>query len=153
MHPKISIKVRTKSSDVKVPEYKTIGASGADVHAHLSEKMILKAGKSALVPTGLFFEIPFGFEIQVRPRSGLALKNGIMVTNSPGTIDADYRGELQIILFNSSSQDFEINPHDRIAQIVICPVIQGEFVQGELSDTQRGIGGFGSTGVVSTSTT
>lgn len=130
------------------PLYKTSGAAGADVCAFISEKIVLKKGERILVPTGLFFEIPEGFEIQVRPRSGLAFKNGITVLNTPGTIDSDYRGELNVLLANFGDDDFEIKNGDRIAQIIVAPVTLGDFVQVEsLSETERGSGGFGSTGV------
>lgn len=133
----------------KKPEYKTDGAAGADVCAYLPEKPItICSGKFAMIPTGIFFEIPYGYEIQVRPRSGLAFKNGITVLNTPGTIDSDYRGELKIILINLGDQDFTINNGDRIAQIVISNVIQGNFcLTDSLTQTERGSGGFGSTGV------
>lgn len=133
-----------------VPEYKTAGAAGADVCAYLPEECVtIAAGKFAMIPTGVFYEIPDGYEIQVRPRSGLAAKNGITVLNTPGTIDSDYRGELKIILINLGDKDFTINHNDRIAQIIISPVIQAQFnpVQN-LSETERGSSGFGSTGVV-----
>lgn len=133
-----------------VPEYKTAGAAGADVCAYLPEGGVtISAGKFAMIPTGVFYEIPDGYEIQVRPRSGLAAKNGITVLNTPGTIDSDYRGELKIILINLGDKDFTINHNDRIAQIIISPVIQAQFnpVQN-LSETERGSSGFGSTGVV-----
>ena len=131
-----------------VPEYKTLGAAGADVYAFLKEPVLIAVGKSCIIPTGVFYEIPEGFEIQVRPRSGLAAKNGVTVLNTPGTIDSDYRGELQIILINLGDKDFVINNGDRIAQIIIAPVTQGNFVQVEkLSVTERGEKGFGSTGV------
>lgn len=133
-----------------VPEYKTAGAAGADVCAYLPEGSVtISAGKFAMIPTGVFYEIPDGYEIQVRPRSGLAAKNGITVLNTPGTIDSDYRGELKIILINLGDKDFTINHNDRIAQIIISPVIQAQFnpVQN-LSETERGSSGFGSTGVV-----
>ena len=131
-----------------IPEYKTSGAAGADVYAYLKEPVTLKVGKSCVIPTGVFYEIPCGYEIQVRPRSGLAAKNGITVLNTPGTIDSDYRGELQIILINLGNEDFTINNGDRIAQIIVAPVTQGNFIQVEkLSVTERGEKGFGSTGV------
>lgn len=131
-----------------IPQYKTKGAAGADVCALLSEPVVIKSGKSAMIPTGLFVEIPEGYEIQVRPRSGLAAKNGITVLNTPGTIDSDYRGELKIILINLGEKDFIINSGDRIAQIVVAPVIQAEFLKTDsLSQTERGSLGFGSTGV------
>jgi len=144
---KVDVKIIAEKGAV-VPEYKTAGAAGADVCAFLSEPLVLAKGKRAIVPTGLFFEIPEGYEIQVRPRSGLAAKNGVTVLNTPGTIDSDYRGELKIILINLGDEDFTINNGERIAQIILAPVTQASFVPAEkLSDTQRGSGGFGSTGV------
>lgn len=131
-----------------VPEYKTAGAAGADLYAFLNSPVTILPGKSAMIPTGLFFEIPEGYEIQVRPRSGLAAKNGVTVLNTPGTIDSDYRGEICIILINLGEKDFTVNNGDRIAQMVIAPVIQADFsIVNELSQTERGSGGFGSTGV------
>ena len=147
MQNKIEIKCVAKEGAV-VPSYKTAGAAGADVCACIEESRVIKSGESLLVPTGLFFEIPEGYEIQVRPRSGLALKNGITVLNTPGTIDSDYRGELCVILINHSNKDFTVNPKDRIAQIVVAPVTQGIFtLTDSISETERGSGGFGSTGV------
>lgn len=131
-----------------IPEYKTAGAAGADICAFVKEPVTIPAGKYAMVPTGLFFEIPMGYEVQIRPRSGLAAKNGVTVLNTPGTIDSDYRGEIKIILINLGDKDFVINNGDRIAQMVIAPVTQGTFeIVTELSETERGTGGFGSTGV------
>lgn len=131
-----------------VPSYKTQGAAGADISAFLSSPVLIKKGEVALIPTGLFFEIPEGYEIQVRPRSGLAAKNGVTVLNTPGTIDSDYRGEVKVILINLGLSDFTVNNGDRIAQIVVAPVTQGDFQKVEkLSETDRGEGGFGSTGV------
>ena len=145
---RIEIKYKKEDGAI-VPEYKTSGASGADVFAYLpGGPVVIKSGKTAMIPTGIFYEIPQGYEIQVRPRSGLAFKNGITVLNSPGTIDSDYRGELKILLINFGEEDFTINDKDRIAQIVIASVIQGDFsVTDDLSKTERGAGGFGSTGV------
>ncbi|MCQ2241068.1 dUTP diphosphatase [Treponema sp.] len=144
---KVDIKIIASKGAV-VPCYKTAGAAGADVCALLEEKVILKPGKRAILPTGLFFEIPQGYEIQVRPRSGLAAKNGVTVLNTPGTIDSDYRGELKVILINLGEEDFEINSGDRIAQIIVAPVTIGNFLQSDsISETERGSGGFGSTGV------
>lgn len=129
------------------PAYASANASGADVRARLKEDLIIPPGASALVPTGLRFAIPHGYEIQVRPRSGLALKHGITVLNTPGTIDADYRGELMVILINHSKEDFIIKPEMRIAQIVLAPVVQANFcITEDLSLTLRGAGGFGHTG-------
>ena len=131
-----------------IPEYKTSGAAGADVCAFLNEPVTIAAGCSAMISTGLYFEIPEGYEIQVRPRSGLAAKNGVTVLNTPGTIDSDYRGELRVILINLGAQDFTVHNGDRIAQIIIAPVTQAVFLPAEnLSRTERGTGGFGSTGL------
>lgn len=130
-----------------LPQYQSTLASGFDVRAQISEKIILKVGERAMIPTGLSFEIPSGFEIQARPRSGLAAKHGISMVNTPGTIDADYRGEVKVILINHGQEPFEINDQERIAQLVIAPIYQAQFeVVNELSDTSRGVGGFGSTG-------
>ena len=134
------------------PEYATAGSSGFDFRANLSEPMTIKAGKRALVPTGLFFELPDGFEIQVRPRSGLAAKNGVTVLNTPGTVDSDYRGEIKIILINLGDDDFVINHGDRVAQGVVATVTAKNIIKlQKLSDvnsnTERGAGGFGSTGL------
>ncbi len=144
---KVELKVLAKEGAV-IPEYKTAGAAGADVCALIESDLILKAGSRAIIPTGLFFEIPEGYEIQVRPRSGLAAKNGVTLLNTPGTIDSDYRGELKIILINLGEEDFTIHRGDRIAQIIFAPVIQAAFLPvQELSLTERGSSGFGSTGV------
>jgi dUTP pyrophosphatase len=130
-----------------LPTYGSTLAAGADVRAHIPQDIILEPGNSILIPTGLRFAIPEGFEIQVRPRSGLALKHGITVLNSPGTIDADYRGELGVILINHGKQSFVITPGMRIAQIVVARVYQAKFVIEEnLLSTARGEGGFGHTG-------
>jgi dUTP pyrophosphatase len=129
------------------PEYKTFGASGADLKFSGKEPTCLRAHERGFFKTDIHIEIPSGYEGQVRSRSGLAMKAGIMVLNSPGTIDSDYRGEIVIILLNTSDQDFWVNPGDRIAQIVFSPVVQAVFVNGKLSSSLRGEGGFGSTGV------
>ena len=141
--------VRYRVEDgVLAPSYQSSGSSGMDVRAHLSESLVIKPGRSALVPTGLYLEIPSGYEVQVRSRSGLALKNGIMVLNSPGTIDSDYRGEIKVILMNLSSEDFVINNNDRIAQLVLSRYEKAELVlSDQLEETERGSGGFGYTGV------
>lgn len=132
----------------ELPKYETALASGFDVRAQLDQPVTLRPGDRALIPTGLSFEIPGGFEIQARPRSGLAIKKGISLVNTPGTIDADYRGEVKIILINLGQETVEIADQERIAQLVLCPVVQAHFVMAdELTDTQRGVGGFGSTGV------
>ena len=144
---KVNVKC-VPSKGAVIPEYKTVGAAGADLYALVDSPITLAPGKTAMVPTGLFFEIPEGYEIQVRPRSGLAAKNGVTVLNTPGTIDSDYRGEIKIILINLGDKDFVINSGDRVAQMVIAPLIQASFsIVDELSDTTRGSGGFGSTGV------
>lgn len=137
----------------EAPQYQTELASGFDVRAQLNAPMTLKPMERALVPTGLSFEIPPGFEIQARPRSGLAIKQGLTLLNTPGTIDADYRGEVKIIIVNLGQETVQIQDQDRIAQLVLCPILQAQFVfVEELSDTRRGAGGFGSTGVGSTHT-
>lgn len=132
----------------ELPAYQTSLASGFDVRAQISEHLTIYPGERALIPTGLSFEIPPGFEIQCRPRSGLAAKQGISVLNTPGTIDADYRGEAKVILVNLGQEPVEIKDQDRIAQFVLCPVVQADFELVEnLQDSVRGAGGFGSTGV------
>lgn len=130
-----------------LPFYMTAEAAGADVKAYLKEPLLIPSGQSALVPTGMCLAIPEGYEIQIRPRSGLALKHQITVLNTPGTIDADYRGEIKIILINHGKEDFVINPGMRIAQLILAPVLRANFViSSELVATGRGIGGFGHTG-------
>lgn len=142
----VSIKVVAQKGAV-IPEYKTAGAAGADVCALVESPVELNPGDKALIGTGLFFAIPDGYEIQVRPRSGLAAKNGVTVLNSPGTIDSDYRGELKVILINHGKEKFTVNTGDRIAQIVAAPVTRAAFsVVDSLDQTERGAGGFGSTG-------
>ncbi len=132
----------------KVPVYETIGSAGCDVSALLQEPVIIEPGDYSMISTGLHFAIPEGYEIQVRPRSGLAAKNGVTVLNAPGTIDSDYRGELKVILINHGKKSFKINNGDRIAQLIIASVIQADFeVCDALDTTIRGFGGFGSTGV------
>lgn len=134
-------------SEEKLPTYGTHGAAGADIKANLSASVTIQPGDFALVPTGLFFEIPEGYEIQVRPRSGLAFKDQITVLNTPGTIDHDYRGELKVILINHGKKPFVVEHGMRIAQLIVAPVIQARFVRSdELASTARGTGGFGSTG-------
>lgn len=131
-----------------LPAYATAGASGLDVRACLEEKIVLEPGERAMVPTGLSLEIPYGYEVQVRPRSGLAISKGLGLVNSPGTIDADYRGELKVIVINFGQEPIHIQDQERIAQLVVCPVIQAQVEEAhDLSETQRGNGGFGSTGV------
>ena len=150
-HYKLKLKFSNKSSN-QDPDYATNGASGFDLRANLDGPIKIGVGKRAMVPTGLFFEIPDNFEIQVRPRSGLAAKNGVTVLNTPGTVDADYRGEVKVILINLGDEDFVIQHGDRIAQAVMCPVAAKNIVKlmkvdDVTTDTDRGAGGFGSTGV------
>ena len=142
----MKIKIINKSKH-ELPSYASNGAAGMDLRANLDMPIILKSLERTLVPTGLFLEIPLGFEAQIRPRSGLAFKNGLTVLNSPGTIDADYRGEIKVILVNLSNQDFTINDGERVAQMVIAKHEQAEWIEVEqLIETDRGAGGFGSTG-------
>ena len=142
------ILIKKLSKTAIIPKYETKGASGLDISANINEDLTLATNESILVPTGIAVSIPQGFEIQIRPRSGLAAKKGISVLNTPGTIDADYRGEIKVILINHGNEPFIIRNGDRIAQMVVCPIVQAKFEQvDELSDTERGSGGFGSTGV------
>jgi len=144
----MKIKIINKSRH-DLPHYETIASAGMDLRANLSESRILKPLERSIVGTGLFIELPIGTEAQVRPRSGLAAKKGITVLNAPGTIDADYRGEIGVILVNLSNEDFEINNGERIAQLVVAKHERAEWVDAiELSETDRGEGGFGSTGVI-----
>lgn len=151
MEPDI-VKVKIKRlnpgfDDIELPVYATHGSAGMDIRAAVKAEFILKAGAIELIPTNIIVEIPQGFEIQVRPRSGLAAKNGIGLLNSPGTIDSDYRGEIKIIMMNLGSEDFVIKRGDRIAQLVLSRVYKAEFDENsELRDTKRGGGGFGHTG-------
>ena len=132
---------------IDFPRYQTDGASGFDLHADLSSNVYLLPGERCLIPTGLRFEIPPGFELQVRPRSGLALKRGITVVNTPGTVDSDYRGEVKIILLNTGDVQLIIQPNDRVAQGVFAPVVRGMLSHAEfLNESGRGAGGYGSTG-------
>lgn len=152
MSLKVNLKILKLShfdESLGLPKYETAQAAGADLKACLGqgESLVIAPGQRVLVPTGLSFEIPNGYEVQVRPRSGLSLKTNLLVTNAPGTIDADYRGEVKIILGNFGNEEYVVNHGDRVAQMVIAPVIQADFECVEtLSDTQRGAGGFGSTG-------
>ncbi len=135
-------------SNHALPKYETSLSAGVDLRANLNSPIVLKPLERALVKTGLFIALPEGYEAQVRPRSGLAFKNGITVLNSPGTIDADYRGEVGVILVNLSNTDFTVNDGERIAQLVVAKYEQANFVEvTELDETSRGAGGFGSTGV------
>lgn len=142
----MKIKVINRSA-FELPSYATPLSAGMDVRANLAEPIVLKPLERTLVPTGLFVELPEGCELQVRPRSGLAIKHGVTVLNSPGTVDADYRGEIRVVLVNLSAEPFEIKPGERIAQMVIARHEVAEWqLTEELSDTERGTGGFGSTG-------
>ena len=142
----MTIKIINKSTH-KLPAYETIASAGMDLRAHISAPVILKPLERTIVKTGLFIELPVGFEAQVRPRSGLAAKHGLTVLNSPGTVDADYRGEIGVILVNLSSVDFKIEDGERIAQLVIAKHERAQWVEvQELNETPRGEGGFGSTG-------
>jgi dUTP pyrophosphatase len=135
------------AADLPLPEATTSGAAGVDLRAAVETKIVLAAGARQRVPTGLRIALPAGFEAQVRPRSGLALRHGILIPNAPGTIDADYRGEIQVILMNAGGADFEIARGDRIAQLIVAPVVRPEWVEVEsLDGTARGDGGFGHTG-------
>ena len=139
--------IKKLASSVKLPAYKTNGASGMDLMAFISEPIILKPNASCLIPTGLSVAFSEEFEIQIRPRSGLAAKNNISVLNTPGTIDSDYRGEIKVIIFNHGNKEFIINNNDRIAQMILMPVVKMELEEIEtLPETIRGDGGFGSTG-------
>jgi dUTP pyrophosphatase len=141
----MKLKIKKLNPEAIIPAYQTKEAAGFDLHS--IENVILKPGERKLIGTGLAFEIEYGYEVQIRPRSGLAYKHGITVLNSPGTIDSDYRGEIKVLLINHSNEEFEIKKGDRIAQAVVAPVIQAEIVEvEELSSTKRGEGGFGSTG-------
>ena len=142
----MNIKIINKSNHA-LPNYETIASAGMDLRASLSESRILKPLERSIVGTGLFIELPIGYEAQVRPRSGLAAKKGITVLNAPGTIDADYRGEIGVILVNLSNEDFVVNNGERIAQLVIAKHERAQWIEVEqLSETSRGEGGFGSTG-------
>lgn len=149
-----AVEVKIKTLDhydpgFELPFYATEGAAGADIRASIPEKknITIKAGERVLIPTGLAMEIPFGYEVQVRPRSGLSLKSPLMIVNAPGTIDCDYRGEVNIIVGNFGKEDYVVEHGLRIAQLVLCPVTQAKYVTtSTLGETQRGAGGFGSTG-------
>ena len=141
------IQIKKLSSSVSIPKYETSGSSGMDVAAHIENNIVIDPGEKALVSTGFSVAIPKGYEIQIRPRSGLAAKKNITVLNTPGTIDADYRGEIKVILINLGKEKFVIENGERIAQMVVCPVVQANLEEvKELSGTKRGSDGFGSTG-------
>ena len=143
----IKVLVKKLKPSVKLPSYKTNGASGMDLMAYIDKSIELKPGESCLVPTGLSIAFPEEYEIQIRPRSGLAAKNNISVLNTPGTIDSDYRGEIKVILFNHGNKNFKIDNNDRIAQMILTPVLKIDLEEtNELPESTRGAGGFGSTG-------
>ncbi|HOY40710.1 MAG TPA: dUTP diphosphatase [Chitinophagales bacterium] len=144
---KMKLKI-VNTSDNPLPEYETTGSAGVDLRAQLQEPVMLKPLQRALIPTGLYIELPDGYEAQVRPRSGLALKKGVTVLNSPGTIDSDYRGEIKVIMINLSNETTVINTGERIAQLIISKFEKVQFKEvDELNETERGEGGFGHTGV------
>ena len=144
----VAVKRFPHSDGLPLPSYATAGAAGIDLMAAIADPLVLAPGQRTLVPTGLAIALPPGYELQVRPRSGLALKNGIVMPNSPGTVDEDYRGELQVIVMNAGTEPFTITRGMRIAQAVLAPVVRIAWVETEtLPDTARGAGGFGSTGV------
>ena len=143
----VKILIKKLNSLVQLPSYKTKGASGMDLMACIEKPINLEPGKSCLVPTGLSVAFPEEYEIQIRPRSGLAAKNNISVLNTPGTIDSDYRGEIKVILFNHGSDEFIVNNKDRVAQMILTPILKIDFEEvDDLPKTIRGSGGFGSTG-------
>lgn len=145
---KIFFKIADSGNPVFIPEYKTSGSAGMDLCSSSEETILISSSEYALVPTNLILEIPEGYEGQIRPRSGLALKNGITVLNSPGTIDCDYRGEIKVLLINHGKKDFAVKTGDRIAQLIITKFIKCELLQTEdISDSARGVGGYGSTGI------
>lgn len=146
MTPRLRVARVAGAEDLPLPSYATPGAAGLDLRAAVTGRVVVAPGERALVPTGLRIAVPPGHEAQVRPRSGLALRHGIVLPNAPGTIDADYRGEVQVILWNAGPQPFTIERGDRIAQLVIAPVVRVALEEGDLDDTARGAGGFGSTG-------
>jgi len=143
----VKVLVKKSNPSVKLPSYKTNGASGMDLMAYIDKSIVLKPGESCLIPTGLSVAFAEKYEIQIRPRSGLAAKNNISVLNTPGTIDSDYRGEIKVILFNHGKKNFKISNNDRIAQMILTPVIKMDLEEtNKLPESMRGEGGFGSTG-------
>ena len=141
------ILIKRLSKEVSLPKYETSGSSGMDLAANIDSNINIDPGKTAIIPTGLALSIPQGFEVQIRPRSGLTAKQKISVLNTPGTIDADYRGEIKVILINLGKETFKVEKGLRIAQMVVCPVVQAQLKEvDDLSETERGKGGFGSTG-------
>ena len=143
----VKILVKKFDKDIKLPTYKTSGSSGMDLVAYIKNKIAINPGATAIIPTGIAVAIPKNYEIQIRPRSGLASKNSISVLNTPGTIDSDYRGEIKIILINLSKKSFIVKSGDRVAQMILCPIAKGKLKEVKnLPKTMRGKGGFGSTG-------
>ena len=143
----IKILIKRLSKEVFLPKYETNGSSGMDLAANINSIINIEPGNTAIIPTGLALSIPKGFEVQIRPRSGLAAKQKISVLNTPGTIDSDYRGEIKVILINLSQKSFKVEKGLRIAQMVVCPVVQAQLKEvNDLNETARGEGGFGSTG-------
>ena len=143
----VKILVKKFDKNIKLPTYKTSGSSGMDLIAYIKNKITIKPGKTAIVSTGIAVAIPKNYEIQIRPRSGLAAKKGISVLNTPGTVDSDYRGEIKIILINLSKESFVVKSGDRVAQMILCPVVRAKLKEVKnLPKTIRGKGGFGSTG-------
>ena len=141
------ILIKKLSKEVSLPKYETVGSSGMDLAAYINSDIKIDPGKTAIIPTGLTLSIPQGFEVQIRPRSGLAAKKKISVLNTPGTIDADYRGEIKVILINLGHEAFIVEKGLRIAQMVVCPVVQAKLKEvDDLNETERGTSGFGSTG-------
>ena len=141
------ILIKRLSKEISLPKYETAGSSGMDLAANIVGNISIDPGKTAIIPTGLALSVPKGFEVQIRPRSGLAAKKKISVLNTPGTIDSDYRGEIKVILINQGQETFKVEKGLRIAQMVVCPVVQAQIKEVEdLSETERGKGGFGSTG-------
>ena len=144
----IEVLIKRLSNNVELPKYETNGSSGMDLSANIDKQVKIEPGKTSIIPTGISVAIPENFEIQIRPRSGLAAKNQISVLNTPGTIDADYRGELKVILINLSNKTFVVEGGARIAQMVLCPIVKAKFKEVDnLDNTSRGAGGFGSTGL------
>ena len=141
------ILIKRLSKEISLPKYETAGSSGMDLAANIAGNISIDPGKTAIIPTGLALSVPKGFEVQIRPRSGLAAKKKISVLNTPGTIDSDYRGEIKVILINQGQETFKVEKGLRIAQMVVCPVVQAQIKEVEdLNETGRGKGGFGSTG-------
>jgi dUTP pyrophosphatase len=144
--PRLRVSRTAGAEDLPLPSYATAGAAGLDLRAAVRSRLVVAPGERTLVPTGLRVAVPAGYEGQVRPRSGLALRHGVLLPNSPGTIDSDFRGEVQVILWNAGAEPFAIARGDRIAQLVIAPVARVELEEDALDETPRGAGGFGSTG-------